>query len=111
MDKQTEKRELIKTAIKTCIAIETSGGEFDGNRLTKQILRVLNELGVVMKVDGELPKSPLDKAELFDAFRRQYRLGNFIFDDLYRRAHNTGFAKCQEDMASYVAVEPLIEVK
>ena len=42
MSKQSD----IKEAIKTCIAIEQSCGEFDGNRLAEQIMRIENEMGV-----------------------------------------------------------------
>ena len=52
MRKQTE----ILEAVKTCIAIEESCGDFDGNRLALNILEVEGELGVVIKVDSELPE-------------------------------------------------------
>ena len=47
MSKQSD----ILEAVKTCIAIETSSGEFDGNRLAKNIFVVQDKLGVVIKVD------------------------------------------------------------
>jgi len=72
------KQEEIEKAVKTCIAIETSCGEFDGNRLTKNILRVENELGVVIKVDRELPNvtttdSPHYRTEAFEHGVRDYK--------------------------------------
>ena len=61
------KQEEIEKAIKTCIAIEQSCGEFDGRRLAKQIMRVENELGVVIKVithpSGLFNLEPLIKEE------------------------------------------------
>lgn len=45
MSRQTE----VRDAIRTCIAIEQSGGDLDGNRLTDYILKCLKELGVVIK--------------------------------------------------------------
>lgn len=62
MDKQTE----ILEAVKTCIAIEQSCGDFDGNRLALNILKVEEELGVCIKVDGEMPVNKYNSSENLD---------------------------------------------
>ena len=74
-----------------------------------EILREESEQGVVLKVERELSKNPLDEAEPIDGTRRLYQLGDFAFDELYKQAYGSGFRFCREKMAGYVAVEPLIE--
>ena len=53
------KQEEIRKGIKTLIAIECSGEEFDGDRLASSILRFEYNMGVVIKVDRELPGNSL----------------------------------------------------
>ncbi len=87
------KQEEIKKAVKTCIAIEWDDGRpgFDGNRLTQKILEVEDTLGVVIKVDRELPKNP--------------------YSDMPDSGEWLGYGLALLDLtkAGYVAVEPLIE--
>ena len=95
------KQEKIREGIKTLIAIEQSGGGFDGNRLTQKILEFEDMVGVVIKVDRELPEQPSFTSYPKDRSDGRPNMTYQIFKAGQRSLIDAG----------YVAVNPLIEEK
>lgn len=86
MTKQEEIRDGIKEFIEWAIE-----GKKPSGQTANIIMSYLHEQGAVVKVNRELPRSPHH---------------NPIDVQLF---YNYGYERCQKDMASYEAVEPIIE--
>ena len=86
MTKQKEVLEETEVLVRACL-LEKGMDISIAHSLSGALMLLLNGLGVVIKVDRELP----EPAQEFSIEQIQ------------------GYGFCQEDMAGYVAVEPLIE--
>ena len=84
MSKQSEIREGVEILLCGLYNVH-----LDGNAYADKILTFLNEVGVVIKMDRELPQWKLEA------------MGSATENAIYKVA--------QKDMTSYVAVEPLID--
>ena len=83
--------------------------------LADHILTYQDKMGVVIKVDRELPTHKLKNAKLVDVSRLLYEIdeefGKFTFTGEYRANYIRGHADAQNDMlnAGYGAFEPLVK--
>jgi len=75
-----------------------------------EIINYLHSQGVVLKVEGELPKGKYERAELVDPSRLVYRLktGEY-YDGLHLDTAKIAYSLAQQDMAGCVFTAPLIK--
>ncbi len=112
MTKQEEIREGMEKLITQWIIKHYPIGTETFSNLVKRIQEFEDSQGVVIKVDRELPKHRLNKAELVDEAKLIYELKeeHFCFTEEYKVNYIRGYSEAEHDMleANYEAVEPLI---